>query len=88
MDDKAEKAIEYAKELLSLYNYGTPLTYGDDENEMVKMLLMIIERKDCVIETQAHNEEVLMEYVKKLENKDKKCTDKEWSHCRVEKMRL
>ena len=62
MEDKAEKAIKYAKELLELYKYGTPLKFGEDENEMLKILLMVIEGKDCVIETQAHNEEVLMEY--------------------------
>lgn len=112
MEDKAQKAIKYAKDLLDLYKYGTPLKFGEDEKEMLKILLMVIEGKDCVIETQAHNEEVLMEYFNrntclhcgkgkpvycedcyqelisinaKLQAKPD-CTDKEWMHCRVEKM--
>lgn len=62
MEDKIEKAIKYAGELIDLYRYGTPLKFGEDEFETLKTLLMIIDRKDCVIETQANNEEVLMDY--------------------------
>ena len=109
IENKGEKAIEYAKELIDLYAYGASLKFGEDENEMLKTLLMIIEGKDCVIETQAHNEEVLMNYFERntclhcgkgkpaycedcyqeligMNAKLQVCTDKEWQHCRVEKM--
>lgn len=153
MSEEEKKAIECGKELVDLYDrYGLSITYTEGGYDVIKTLLNLIEKqqhiiegKDCVIETQAHNEEVLMDYFNRhtclhcgkgklgyceecyqkliaenaklqkelneenlrcakyaVENNDlkekneeaskkyseliKKCTDKEWQHCKVEKM--
>lgn len=90
--EKEKQAIKYAKELMDLYRYGTPLTYGDDENETVKILLSVIERlekeRDGIYEDYQDLGKEKLKLEEELDRVKTKCTDKEWQHCKAEKMRL
>lgn len=73
MLSREKNAIEYLNECvnkenlfeeeLTLQNIGILLNYVDKLQKESSKKQMIIKGKDCVIETQAHNEEVLMQYI-------------------------
>lgn len=44
INEEEKNAIEYAMDLMDLYRYTNNLTYGEEENNMVKNLLNIIEK--------------------------------------------
>lgn len=52
-----DKDIEYLK----------GYKYDNEVKQAIEKVLWALSGKDCVIETQAHNEEVLEEYIAKLE---------------------
>lgn len=91
MNDKEKQAIIDAKNLIEVYEqYCIPIHYGEDENTMTKTLLDIIKKlekeRDGIYNDYQDLGKEKLKLEEKIENLKKKCTDKEWIHCRVEKM--
>ena len=68
------KYISFSKKSEN-FSHNTDYEWHKELGEKIENILKALEGKDCVIETQAHNEEVYEELVEKLEkeleNKDK-----------------